>query len=534
MEKSQLRDRAESIINQFIPKYNERKPKLYDTMRRRVLELSTLHPGEFRMYTCGPTVYDYPHIGNLRTFTQEDILRRWLKFKGLKVIQVMNLTDVDDKTIKRSRELKMSLREYTDIYTKAFFQSIDAINLERAEYYPRATEFIPQMVEMIKKLLQKGLAYRSSDGSIYYAVSKFPSYGKLSGIDLSKIKPGARISHDEYDKDSPADFALWKAWTPEDGDVFWETEIGKGRPGWHIECSVMSTHILGPTLDLHGGGVDLIFPHHENEIAQSEGANDVEFCRHWFHVEHLMVEGQKMSKSLGNIYTVNDIVKRNFNPLALRLFYLTSHYRAKQNFTWEALKSAQRALERLKLSVNQLKEATTSPNKYPEDRLMEIFSKRLSAFGQAMDDDLNIPKALGEFFSLVDELRDAVSEGLGGELVRLALNVIEILDQRLLGLKLLDETQEVKLDLQGELSPEIENLIQKLVNLRSEARKKKNWNLADRIREDLRNLGITLEDLREGTRWKVEPGTDLSSLSSELKVLVDKYLKETEKNREEG
>ena len=519
------------ILRRYIPTFEEKPFKLFDTMRRRVVEVSPLQPPKFRMYTCGPTVYDWPHIGNLRTFTQEDILRRWLKIKGFQVEQVMNLTDVDDKTIRRSREMNLSLREYTDKYVKAFFDSITALNIERAEHYPRATEYIPQMVEMIKKLMEKGLAYKGSDGSIYYSVSKFPGYGKLSGIDLSKIKPGARISQDEYDKDSPADFALWKAWTPEDGEVFWETEIGKGRPGWHIECSVMSTSILGPTLDLHGGGVDLIFPHHENEIAQSEGATGVEFCRHWFHVEHLMVEGEKMSKSLGNIFTVPDLLKKGFDPLALRLFYLQSHYRQKQNFTWEALRASQRALDRLRASISELRKSAEEGTKGKgQEELDSLLRKHISAITEAMDNDLNVPKALSHLFMLVDDLIELSKRGVRGESIKEALLVLEALDDALFGLKLFEKAQERSVrNLQDvsqgarTLSDELERDIGKLVRIRSEARARKDWALADEIREELRKLGVALEDTKEGTRYRIEPGTDLEALAEGLRKLVERY-----------
>jgi len=275
-------------------------------MSRRVEDFEPIEPPMVKMYTCGPTVYNYAHIGNYRAYVWEDLLHRYLKFKGYDVIQVMNLTDVDDKTIKRSRELGKKLDEYTAIYKMAFFEDIDTLGIERAQVYPEATKHIPEMVKLVQKLMEKDIGYRGDDGSIYYSISKFPQYGKLSGKRPEQLIRGARISQDEYEKEQWADFALWKAWNPDDGDVFWETPIGKGRPGWHIECSAMSMRYLGESFDIHTGGEDNIFPHHENEIAQSEAATEKQFVKYWLHCAHLIVEGKKMSKSLGNFYTLRD------------------------------------------------------------------------------------------------------------------------------------------------------------------------------------------------------------------------------------
>ncbi len=280
--------------------------KFYNTLTKRLEEFYTINPGEVRMYTCGPTVYDYAHIGNFRTYIFEDLLRRYLKYKGFRVVQVMNITDVDDKTIRRSREEGVSLEDYTSRYTEAFFEDIDTLRIEHAEFYPRATEHIDDMVALIQKLIKNGYAYQLQ-GSWYYDVSKFKEYGKLSGVKLDELKPGARVSADEYTKDEVHDFALWKAYTPDDGDVFWETALGRGRPGWHIECSAMSTRYLGNHFDIHTGGVDNIFPHHENEIAQSEAATGEKFVNFWLHSAYLIVEGEKMSKSKGNFYTLRDL-----------------------------------------------------------------------------------------------------------------------------------------------------------------------------------------------------------------------------------
>jgi cysteinyl-tRNA synthetase len=267
--------------------------RLFNTLSRKKETFTPIKKGQVEMYTCGPTVYDYAHIGNFRAFLFEDLLKRWLQYKGYKVTHVMNLTDIDDKTIKGSQKQGIPLRQYTDFYAKAFFEDIKALNIAPADVYPRATDHIEEMVQIIKTLLAKGVAYKGEDGSIYFSVAKFPEYGKLSHLKVGELKAGARVSQDEYAKEEAQDFALWKAWTPEDGDVFWETELGKGRPGWHIECSAMSTKYLGETFDIHCGGIDNMFPHHENEIAQSEAATGKTFVNYWMHNEHLQVEGKK-------------------------------------------------------------------------------------------------------------------------------------------------------------------------------------------------------------------------------------------------
>ncbi|MEM7819165.1 MAG: cysteine--tRNA ligase, partial [Candidatus Aenigmatarchaeota archaeon] len=288
--------------------------KLFNTLTRKKEVFKPIKKNEVRMYTCGPTVYDFAHIGNFRTYVWQDILKRWLLFKGFKVKHVMNLTDIDDKTIKGAREQGISLREFTEKYIKAFFEDSKTLNLLPADVYPRATEHIREIVELIKILIEKGYAYKGEDGSIYYDISKFKDYGKLSKLKIKELKAGARVKSDSYTKEEAYDFALWKAWDPEDGEVFFETEIGKGRPGWHIECSAMSMKYLGETFDIHTGGVDLIFPHHENEIAQSEAATGKKFVNYWLHAEHLIVEGRKMSKSLGNFYTLRDLLAKGYDP----------------------------------------------------------------------------------------------------------------------------------------------------------------------------------------------------------------------------
>ncbi|MBU0635515.1 cysteine--tRNA ligase, partial [Candidatus Micrarchaeota archaeon] len=304
--------------------------KLYNTLSRKLESFLPLHDKKAGLYTCGPTVYNTPHIGNWRAFVWEDLLKRYLKFKGFQVTHVMNLTDVDDKTIKGSKEQGKSLQAFTNPYKKEFFKELKELNIEPADQYPEATQHIPEMVSMVQKLLKNDLAYQEKDGNIYYSIKKFKNYGKLSKFKLKKLKAGARVNQDEYEKKAANDFALWKAWTPADGEVYWETKIGKGRPGWHIECSAMSTKYLGETFDIHTGGVDNLFPHHENEIAQSKGAHQKPFVKYWLHVKHLLVNGKKMSKSLGNVYKLEDL--KQFSFKTIRMALLIGHYRKQLDF----------------------------------------------------------------------------------------------------------------------------------------------------------------------------------------------------------
>ncbi len=348
--------------------------KLFNTLTKLKEEFVPVDPKLVRLYTCGPTVYNFAHIGNFRTYVFEDLLRRWLKYRGFKVKQVMNLTDVDDKIIRDSQAQKISLKEFTTKYAKAFFEDWKALNLEKVEVYPNATDHITEMVAMIKVLLDKGLAYKTDDG-IYFSISKFKSYGELAHLDQKQLKAGAsgRVLKDEYEKENLADFALWKFWDKKDGDVFWETELGKGRPGWHIECSAMSAKHLTDafknskfmpekfkTLDIHTGGVDNLFPHHQNEVAQTEGCVSVPFVKYWLHSEHLLVDGRKMAKSFKNFYTVRDILNKGYHPIALRYLLLSAHYRQKLNFTFDALEASSVAVQRLKDFVKRLHEIKES------------------------------------------------------------------------------------------------------------------------------------------------------------------------------
>jgi len=463
--------------------------KLFNTLTRRKEVFKPISEGEVKLYTCGPTVYDFAHIGNFRTYVWQDVLKRWLKSRGFKVTHVMNITDVDDKTIRGSRQEGISLKEFTERYTKAFFEDSKALNILPADICPKATEHIKEMVDLIKVLTQKGYAYRAEDGSIYYAISKFKDYGKLSKLKIEELKPGARVKVDTYTKREAQDFALWKAWDPEDGDVFWETETGKGRPGWHIECSAMSMKYLGPTFDIHTGGVDLIFPHHENEIAQSEGAARRTFVKYWLHVEHLMVEGQKMSKSLGNFYTLRDLLERGYNPRAIRYLLLSTHYRQQLNFTFEALKAAENTVQNLFNFVTRLNEVEEVRE---NERVFELIKEARKRFENAMNDDLNISVALAAMFDLINEVNKLMAENkIGVKNAKDTINLMLEFD-KVLGLGVEEATRE------EELPKEIKEMIQK----REEARKRKDWKTADEIRAKLKEIGYVLEDTPEGVRWK--------------------------------
>ncbi|MBI2937401.1 MAG: cysteine--tRNA ligase [Thaumarchaeota archaeon] len=460
---------------------------LYNTLGRRVEEFVPIDEGHVGIYTCGPTVYDYGHIGNFRTFMAQDLLRRYLKFKGYRVTQVMNLTDVDDKTIRGARREGVGLQEYTDRYAEAFFKDLDTLRIERAEQYPRATTHIGEMVRLVKVLLEKGYAYQRG-GSVYFDISKFKDYGELSGIKAKKIQSQARVEADEY-KEEARDFALWKAWDEEDdGDVFWETEIGKGRPGWHIECSAMSIRYLGETFDIHSGGIDLIFPHHENEIAQTEAATGKKFVNHWIHVEHLMIEGQKMSKSLGNILTVRDILSKGYSGRTIRYLLLTAHYRTQLNFTEAGLKQAEASLKRLDDFLHRLKtvEPAASSNPDVHGRCAEV----LRRFEEAMDNDLGIPEALAAVFDFIRETNRLIDSMGASE-------------------KDLQEIRDVMLRLDtvlGVLETEAEELpedLRRLIEEREEARKRRDWARADKIRAELLAQGVVLEDTPEGATWKI-------------------------------
>jgi cysteinyl-tRNA synthetase len=449
-----------------------------------------MHEGEVRMYTCGPTVWNYAHIGNFRTFAFEDLLRRYLTFKGLRVTQVMNITDVEDKIIKGMKQFQMTREELVDFYQSSFMKDLESLNIEKAEHYPRATDNIPEMVNLIETLLRKKYAYRSDDGSTYFDVSRFKRYGALSGIRVSQLRAGARVKLDTYDKEEANDFALWKAWDPEDGDVFWETSLGKGRPGWSIECSAMSMKYLGETFDIHTGGVDNKFPHHENEIAQSEAATGKKFVRFWLHSEFLSIRGEEMHKSSGNIITLKELLQEGWKARAIRLFLISGHYRDELNLTDESLAQAEANIERLDQFVRRLKAVTARIGARRGEALTQAF---LKDFERALDDDLNVPKAMAALFRFQRGINSLIDSGkLTRADAAYALSALKKVDQVLGVMRFEDEQKSVPA------------AILKLIQERSEARKRKDYKRADEIRVELKKSGIVIEDTATGTYWKKE------------------------------
>ena len=462
----------------------------FNTLTRKKEVFKPLEAGKIKMYTCGPTVYDFAHIGNFRAFLFEDLLKRWLVQRGFKVTHVMNLTDIDDKTINGSQKQGVPLWQFTDFYVKAFFEDIKALNIEPAEVYPKATDHIPEMVNLIKTLMAKGFAYKGEDGSIYFSVCKFPNYGKMSKINVSELKAGARVSQDEYAKEEAQDFALWKAWTPEDGNVFWETELGKGRPGWHIECSAMSMKYLGETFDIHCGGVDNMFPHHENETAQSEAATGTKFVNYWMHNEHLQVEGKKMSKSLGNFYTLRDLIAKGYDPIVIRYLLMSTHYRQQFNFTFEGLEAAKGAVDRLRNFVRRLHD---TEGKDSGGKVATFSSMAEACFGVSMDDDLNIGIALASLFDFVREINNLLDSNMVSKSESADVDGLMLKFDSVLGVI-------GKVEVEEALSDGVDALVVK----REEARKTKNWKEADAIRAQLKVMGIVLEDTAQGVRWHKE------------------------------
>lgn len=459
--------------------------RLYNTLSGEREEFVPLKDNFAGIYSCGPTVYGFAHIGNLRAYVFADVLRRYLDFGGYTTRQVMNITDLDDKTIRASREQGMSLREYTDRYIGFFFRDIDLLRIKRADVYPRVTEHIKEMADMVKILLDKGYAYRK-EGSIYFKVSEFPDYGKLAKIDISQVKPGATVEADEYEKEDVRDFALWKE--KREGEPSWLTDIGEGRPGWHIECSAMSIKYLGATIDIHTGGIDNVFPHHQNEIAQSEAATGQRFVRYWMHCEHLLVDNKKMSKSLGNIITLRDVMNRGYDPLALRYLFVSSHYRSKLNFTWESIQYASNTLDRLNQFVERLRDYRSESG--GDEETISLIHRTEERFESEMDNDLNTPGAFAAIFELVGRINLALDDGsLGTEAAKAAYELMLRFDT-VLGLLTLKE--------KGGLSGEIEALIQE----RESARGRKDFKMADEIRKRLGDMGIILEDTKTGVRWR--------------------------------
>ena len=473
--------------------------RFHNTLTDRTEPFTPLTPGEVRAYTCGPTVYDFAHIGNFRTFVFQDILRRYLQSRGYHVVQVMNLTDVDDRIIQKAAAAGVSIREYTDKFIQAYLEDRRALNLEPPEYIARATEHIDDMVELIQRLTEKGFTYKS-DGSIYYRISEFPDYGKLSKIHVEGMQTGARVDLDRYDKDNARDFALWKA--PKPGEHFWETPIGPGRPGWHIECAAMALKYLGDTLDIHSGGVDLIFPHHENEIAEAEAATGIPFARYWLHAEFLLVDHEKMSKSLGNFATVRELFSQGHKPSSIRYLLASVPYRRQLNLTPESLQGAASSVERLRNFVSRLR-----TEKFPAGSSLEMRNRAERAkadFDSGLADDLNTAVALAVIFDLVRDVNTAMDRGeFRQDDAAAALEVMESFDAIFAVLRE-DDAEKIKtLGIDSSAPSLSEAEIEAKVAERHDARKRRDFAASDRIRDELAERGIILEDSRDGVvRWK--------------------------------
>jgi len=463
--------------------------QLFNTLTREKETFAPLVPGEVRMYSCGPTVYNHPHIGNLRTFLWSDLLRRYLEFRGLRVTQIMNITDVEDKIIKNANAAGQDITTYTAPFISAFFDALRDLRVKPADAYPRATEYIPQMVGLVKILEQRGHTY-AADGSTYFRVATLPDYGKLSRIEIDAASDYSRIESDEYEKESARDFVLWKA--KKENEPSWQTELGEGRPGWHLECSAMSMNLLGETFDIHTGAVDLIFPHHENEIAQSEGATGKPFVRYWIHGEHLNIDQQKMSKSLGNIYTLGELTAMGYDPLAVRYALLSVPHRTKLNFTLQSLDDAKAALQRIEAFLFRIDGISASgPHdaKSSDGHADELIGRFLTSFEEAMDDDLNTAGALGALFTLIRDGNIAIDAGritpADAEGVRTALMKVDPV-----------------LDIYPKRDESLDADVERMIEARNAARKARNFAESDRIRDELVAKGIILEDGAKGTRWR--------------------------------
>jgi cysteinyl-tRNA synthetase len=462
--------------------------RFFNTYSRKLEEFQPRDPGgrKIDIYTCGPTVYSRAHIGNFRAYIFEDLLQRHLELRGYKVHRVMNITDVDDKTIRGAREAKIPLREFTEQFKQAFFEDIEKLRIKRADEFPAATDqrYIDRMIEMIATLISRGLAYQAEDKSVYFRINKFPDYGKLAHFDLTQLQSTGRVKHDEYDKEHIGDFALWKAWDEEDGEVGWESPWGRGRPGWHIECSAMATTLLGEQIDIHCGGVDNIFPHHEAEIAQSEGVTGKKFVRYWLHCAHLLVDGQKMSKSLGNFYTLPDVLEKGYTGREIRYALMRVHYRAPLNFTWDGMNEARESLGRIDDWLRRLREFSAS---VPLAKTGGQQAKSVpSTFEEALDDDLNISAALGFLFETIRETNRAMDRG---ELDSVLANS---------WLKWWQRINNV-LNLETEIA-ELPVEIAKLAEARAQARLAKDFRQSDELRDKLNALGWEARDTKDGQK----------------------------------
>lgn len=465
--------------------------KFYNSLTRQKEEFKPMNGNDVGMYSCGPTVYNYAHIGNFRAYIFSDLVRRVLEDYGYNVKLVMNLTDVDDKTIKNSKENKISLNEYTKKYKEAFFEDIKTLRIKPATVNPSATEHIKEMIDIIKLLEKNGHTYEA-DGSIYFKISTFPEYGELANLDKQELKEGAsgRVSSDEYDKENASDFVLWKAYTEEDGDVYWDSPFGKGRPGWHIECSAMSCKYLGKHFDIHTGGVDNKFPHHENEIAQNEAAFNEKFVNYWLHCEHLIVDGEKMSKSKGNFYTLRDLLNKGLSAEAIRYSLMNSHYRKQLNFTIEGINQSQSAIDRVNDLIFRLKDITkTDAN---DSAVMKELEEANKNFFESIYDDLNVSEALGVFFSFIKSINisfDSINVSSRDAIIKFIERVNNIINC-------------FNMNGEKEIESEDEEKINKLIEERTLAKKEKNYKRADEIRDELNSIGIEIMDTPNGVKWK--------------------------------
>ena len=458
---------------------------VFNSLTRSVEEFAPASAGNVGLYTCGPTVYNFAHIGNFRAYAFEDVLRRVIQFNGMKVKHVMNLTDVDDKTIRGANASGVALTDFTRTYKNAFFEDLKKLNILPADVYPAATDHIPEMIDLVSKLIEKGVAYKSEDGSVYFNVRAFPGYGKLAHIDFDSQRTGARCAADEYDKENVGDFALWKAWEDSDGPVGWDSPWGRGRPGWHIECSAMSMKYLGETFDLHTGGIDNLFPHHENEIAQAEAATGKPFVRTWMHCAHLKVNGEKMSKSAGNFFTLRELIEKGFSGREIRYVLINAHYRQGLNFAFSALEDARKSLARIDECVDKLTALAGSAS--ADSASTPFAAEALEGFTAAVNDDLNIPRAFASLYDLVRMSNAALAKDLTPAGAAAILAAMKRMDE-VLGVIFFGKAEK------AEVPAEIVALLEE----RAAARAAKNWSESDRLRDEITALGWAVKDSREG------------------------------------
>jgi cysteinyl-tRNA synthetase len=478
--------------------------RFFNTYSRKIEEFEPRDPAAraVSMYTCGPTVYSRAHIGNFRAYIFEDLLQRHLELRGYKVHRVMNITDVDDKTIRGARQANVPLAKFTEQFKKAFFEDAETLRIKRANEFPAATDhhYIARMIDMIGVLIARGLAYQADDRSVYFRINKFPDYGKLAHFDLTQLQSTGRVKHDEYDKEHIGDFALWKAWDEEDGDVKWDSPWGPGRPGWHIECSAMSTALLGDQIDIHCGGVDNIFPHHEAEIAQSEGVTGKKFVRYWLHCAHLLVDGQKMAKSLGNFYTVPDVLAKGYTGRELRYALLRVHYRIPLNFTWEGMKEARESLGRIDEWLGRLDEIAKQENAQPTPNAQ----RPTAAFEEALDYDLNVSAALGFLFESIRQTNRAIDQNqMDAATANAWLNWWERVNT-VLGFPrrytFVGETGQFTLSGGDAHMIHVPVQVTHLAQERENARREKNWKRSDELRDQISALGWDIRDTKDGQK----------------------------------